>query len=101
MIHAYYVYILTNPSRLLYVGVTNDLQRRLHEHRAKTIPGYTRQYDLTQLAYYESTPNVQAAIAREKQLKGWNRARKIALIETHNPVWADLSAEWPDNAIVE
>ena len=94
MIRTYFVYLLANPSRMLYVGVTNDLKRRLSEHRSKTIPGYTRQYVLTQLIYYESTPNVQSAIQREKQIKGWNRAKKIARIESQNPSWMDLIAGW-------
>jgi putative endonuclease len=94
MIHTYFVYIIANPSRMLYVGVTNDLRRRVYEHRSKTIPGYTRQYAIAQLIYFETTPNIQAAIAREKQIKGWIRAKKVALIESQNPTWADLSAGW-------
>jgi len=90
----YYVYILTNRSRTLYTGVTNDLQRRVYEHKHKLVPGFTAKYNLTRLVYYEATPDIRAAIAREKQIKGWLRAKKIALIESMNPKWEDLSAGW-------
>ncbi len=87
----FFVYILASRSRVLYVGVTNDLERRLFEHRHKILPGFTAAYDVDRLAYFESTPNVLAAIAREKQIKGWRRSRKVALIESVNPHWEDLS----------
>jgi len=90
----YYVYILACNSRRLYTGVTNNLERRLSEHRQKTIPGFTKRYNLNQLVYYETTPDVNGAIAREKEIKGWRRAKKVALIESTNPEWRDLSAEW-------
>jgi putative endonuclease len=90
----YYVYILTNRSRTLYVGVTNDLKRRVYEHKQKLIPGFTQRYNITQLVYYEATSDVRSALAREKQIKGWLRAKKIALIESMNPEWMDLSTEW-------
>ena len=90
----YYVYIMTNPSRTLYIGVTNDLERRVAEHKAMTSPGFTAKYKTSQLAYYESTPSREGAITREKQLKGWLRQRKVALIESANPEWRDLSDEW-------
>jgi putative endonuclease len=90
----YYVYILANRSKMLYVGVTNDLRRRVYEHRHKLIEGYTRQYNITQLVYFETTPDVRTAITREKTLKGWRRSRKLALIQQANPEWRDLSAEW-------
>jgi putative endonuclease len=92
--HDYYVYILANGKRMLYVGVTNDLQRRLTEHRLKRVPGYTQHYNISRLVYFETTPNVSAAVTREKQMKGWTRARKLALIEASNPQWADLSEAW-------
>ena len=93
----YYVYIMTNKSRTLNTGVTNDLSRRVYEHKHKLVFGFTARYNLTRLAYYETTSNVNAAIAREKQIKGWLRRKKIALVETENPEWKDLSAEWlPD-----
>lgn len=90
----YYVYILTNRSKTLYTGVTNDLIRRVYEHKQKLIPGFTQKYNIDKLAYYEETVDVTAAIAREKQIKGWLRVKKIALIESMNPEWHDLSADW-------
>ena len=87
----FHVYIMTNRSRTLYVGVTNDLLRRVFEHKSKLITGFTRQYNITKLVYFEETPNILGAIQREKQIKGWLRARKIALIESLNPDWCDLS----------
>ena len=90
----YYIYIVTNRSRTLYTGVTNDLARRVHEHKNKLIPGFTAQYNITKLVYFEVAEDVRTAIAREKQIKGWLRARKIALIESMNPNWDDLSADW-------
>ncbi|CAG1016361.1 hypothetical protein ANAEL_05581 [Anaerolineales bacterium] len=91
---SYYVYIMTNKSRTLYTGVTNNLERRVHEHKNKLVAGFTRKYNITQLVYYEETNDVQVALAREKQIKGWLRTKKIALIETINPQWKDLSLEW-------
>ncbi len=90
----YYVYIMTNRSRTLYTGMTNNLNRRVYEHKHKLIPGFTDKYNITQLVYFEETTDVKTAIAREKQIKGWLRAKKIALIEAVNPTWQDLSAEW-------
>jgi putative endonuclease len=89
----YFVYILANRSRILYIGVTNDLQRRLYEHKHNLVPGFTSRYRMDRLVYFEETGDVQAAIAREKQLKGWLRAKKVALIESVNPTWEDLSVE--------
>lgn len=89
---SYYVYILTNRSKTLYIGVTNDLLRRTHEHKRAGVPSFTRRYNLDQLVYYETFGDVRAAIRREKQVKGWLRARKIALIESMNPRWEDLSS---------
>jgi putative endonuclease len=93
-VNNYYVYILTNRSKTLYTGVTNDLIRRVYEHKQKLIPGFTQKYNIDKLAYYDETVDVTAAIAREKQIKGWLRAKKIALIESMNPEWHDLSADW-------
>jgi len=90
----YYVYIMTNHSRTLYTGVTNNLERRVYEHKHKLVPGFTQKYNITMLVYYEETPDVHVAIAREKQIKGWLRSKKIALIESLNPNWEDLSTEW-------
>jgi len=90
----YYVYIMSNKSRMLYVGVTNCLERRIDEHRKKLIPGFTQHYGLTKLVYCEATNDVSSAIAREKELKGWVRRKKVALIYSLNPEWKDLSEEW-------
>jgi len=90
----YFVYILTNRSGTLYVGVTNNLLRRLYEHKHKLIPGFTERYNMDRLVHYEHTPDVRAAIAREKQIKGWLRSKKVALIEEHNRDWKDLSEGW-------
>jgi putative endonuclease len=81
----YYVYIMTNSSRTLYTGVTDNLVRRVYEHKNKLIKGFTQKYNITGLVYYEITSDVQAAIQREKQIKGWLRKKKIALIEDANP----------------
>ncbi len=88
----YYVYILANVTNTtIYVGVTNDLIRRVYEHKNKMDPNsFSAKYDIHKLVYYESTPDVRAAIEREKQIKGWNRARKNKLVATKNPQWEDL-----------
>ncbi|SDS62482.1 GIY-YIG nuclease family protein [Opitutus sp. GAS368] len=92
---SYWVYILTNQRNgTLYVGVTNSLERRIWEHKTKAIEGFTKQYGLTQLVHFESFRDVSTAIAREKEIKGWLRRRKLALIEEANPQWTDLSAGW-------
>ena len=90
----YFIYVLASRSRVLYVGVTNDLERRVFEHKQKLVPGFTAEYDVDRLIYFESTPDVFAAIRREKQIKGWRRNRKVALIESVNPDWDDLSLRW-------
>ena len=88
----YYVYILTTQSnRTLYVGVTNDLNRRLSEHKNGEIEGYTKRYHVSKLVHYETFPEVNDAIAREKQLKHWTRAKKNALIESQNPLWSECN----------
>ena len=90
----YYIYIMTNASRTLYVGVTNNLERRVWEHKHKLVPGFTSKYNITQLVYVETFNEIREAIAREKQIKGWLRVKKIGLIESVNPKWSDLSEEW-------
>ena len=91
----YYVYILTNWSnRALYTGVTNNLERRLYEHKNKSVKGFTEKYNVNKLVYFDSTNDIKAAIAREKQIKGWTRNKKNALIESINPQWNDLSENW-------
>ncbi len=94
MMKQYYAYIMTNRSRTLYIGVTNNLERRVYEHKHKLTPGFTSKYNMTQLVYYEVYDDVREAIAREKQLKGWLRTKKVALIETMNSEWEDLSVGW-------
>ena len=89
-----YVYILSNKSKTLYIGVTNDLQRRIYEHKHKLIDGFTKKYNLTSLVYFEIFNNMQDAIHREKQLKNWHREWKINLIESINPDWKDLSEDF-------
>ena len=91
----YHVYMLTNLARtVLYIGVTSDLEGRLYEHRVAETPSFTKTYHVNRLVYCEDYPNITAAIAREKQLKGWRRTKKDALIATLNPAWDDLSAQW-------
>jgi putative endonuclease len=90
----YYVYIMTNKSRTLYTGVTNDLMRRVYEHKNKLVKGFTSRYNIKFLVYYESTSSIRSAIEREKQIKGLLRSKKIALIDSMNPEWKDLSEEW-------
>ena len=90
----YYIYILSNVSKMLYIGVTNDLERRVYEHKKKTKEGYTKKYNLHQLIYYEETDDIGRAIEREKELKGWRRQKKVELIETINRGWKDLSEGW-------
>ncbi len=91
----YYVYILTNKRNgTLYVGVTNDIERRIHEHKLKLADGFTKQYNINKLVYYESTPEIENALTREKLLKRWKREWKLNLIEDANPDWKDLSLEF-------
>ena len=90
----YYVYILGSYSGTLYIGVTGNLRRRIWQHKEHEIEGFTAKYEVTRLLYFESYHEVLNAIAREKQLKGWARKKKIALIEKINPKWEDLSRNW-------
>ena len=90
----YYVYIMTNGKRTLYTGVTNNLYRRVYEHKEKLVPGFTKRYNIDYLVYIECTSDVVAAITREKKINGWTRAKKISLIESSNPEWRDLSLDW-------
>ena len=85
---------MTNKSNTLYIGVTNNLQRRIYEHKNKLVEGFTKKYNVHSLMYYEHTTDVYGAIAREKEIKKWRRERKNALVETMNPKWKDLSDEW-------
>ena len=90
----YYVYIMASPTGTLYTGVTNDLMRRVYEHQNKLVPGFTSRYGVTRLVYYEVSGDIRAAIAREKEIKGWRRGKKVALVEATNPTWHDLSDDW-------
>ena len=93
----YYVYIMTNKTnRVLYTGVTNDLKRRVYEHKKKLLEGFTKKYNIVKLVYYEICDDIEGAIAREKQIKGWLRRKKVALIESLNQDWRDLSLDWID-----
>lgn len=92
----YYVYIMTNNSKTLYAGVANNLERRVYEHKHKLIPGFSAKDNINRVVYYEDTCEVKEAIRREKQIKGWLRKKELDLIESLNPNWEDLSADWFD-----
>ncbi len=89
----FYVYLLASRSRVLYTGITNNLERRLREHRLGEREGFTKRYRVHRLVCFECYRDVRAAIAREKQIKGWRREKKVALIEAENPTWEDLAPE--------
>ncbi|NJN97782.1 MAG: GIY-YIG nuclease family protein [Anaerolineales bacterium] len=92
---SYYVYLLTNwNDQVIYVGVTNNLERRLYEHKHKEVDGFTAKYNVNKLVYFEETPDVNAAIHREKEIKKWRREKKNELVMSMNPEWKDLSEEW-------
>jgi len=88
---SYFVYIMSNESRMLYVGVTNDVAKRAFQHKSKQIQGFTQKYNLYKLVYFEAFADVGAAIARKKQVKGWLRSKKVALVNSRNPQWKDLA----------
>jgi putative endonuclease len=90
----YYVYIMASSSGTLYIGVTNDLEHRVDQHKRKLIEGFTKKYNVSRLVHYEETNDVHDAISREKQIKRWRRSKKLELIESSNPTWADLSEGW-------
>ena len=91
----YYVYILTNKTNtVVYVGITNNLERRIYEHKNGLFEGFTKRYNVHKLIYYEATTDVKVAIGREKQIKGWTRAKKENLVNSINPTWKDLSEEF-------
>jgi putative endonuclease len=90
----YFVYVLTNTSRTLYIGVANDIVRRVYEHKNKLVSGFTSRYNVSQLVYFEETSAVQAALMREKEINRWRRSKKTHLINSVNPKWTDLSAAW-------
>jgi putative endonuclease len=91
----YYVYLLTNSNnKVMYVGMTNDLERRIYEHKNKLIKGFTEKYNINKLVYFEQTQDVLASIAREKEIKKWRREKKNQLVNLMNPKWEDLSSKW-------
>jgi putative endonuclease len=96
MPEAYFTYIVASRSHTLYIGVTSDLRKRIFQHKWKEYTGFTAQYNCDRLVWFEQYGEVSAATAREKQLKGWRRDKKIALIEKMNPAWIDLSRDWYD-----
>ncbi len=95
---AMHVYVLASVTRRLYVGVTNNLVRRVWQHRSGDIPGFTKKYSISRLVYFESFDDPMVAIRREKQLKAWARVKKLALVESMNPGWADYAEDWFMNA---
>ena len=90
----YYTYIMSSPGGTLYTGVTNNILNRVLTHKQKINSGFTKRYNVTRLVYYEETRYINNAITREKEIKGWRRSKKIALIESLNPKWEDLASEW-------
>ena len=90
--HDYYVYIIANDPKVIYIGVTNDLARRISEHKNKLVPGFTKTHNCDRLVYYQHFRDIRWAIVREKQLKGWRREKKITLIELNNKNWKDLAS---------
>ncbi len=92
--HRYYVYIMASRTHVFYVGVTNNIVRRVRQHKERAYEGFTARYNIDRLVWYEVWPYVRTAIAREKQIKPWRREKKIRLIESLNPTWQDLSEDW-------
>jgi len=92
--HQYYVYIMTNKSGTLYIGITGNIKKRVYEHKNKLVEGFTKKYNIDKLVYLETFRDVYSAIAREKSIKGWLRKKKLQLIESTNPGWIDLSQGW-------
>jgi putative endonuclease len=94
MKHQYWVYIVASRSGTLYIGITNSIDRRMREHKSGEIEGFSSKYHCDRLVYFESSDDVHKAIGREKQLKGWQREKKIRLIEGRNPRWEDFAEKW-------
>ena len=90
----YYVYIMASKSKVIYTGMTNDLENRVYQHKHKLDDGFSKRYNTYKLVWYDETDDVVAAIELEKKIKGWLRKKKVALIEKYNPVWKDLAKEW-------
>ncbi len=96
----YYVYILASRSRNLYTGVTNNLRRRVLEHKQGLLGGFTKKYGIHRLVYFEAFDSVREAITREKQVKAWRREKRVALIKSVNPAWDDLAADWYGSGVL-
>ena len=94
--NSYYVYMIASESKVIYTGVTNNLERRIYEHKKKLFEGFSKRYNTYKLVWYEETDDVGAAIAFEKKIKGWKRYKKVELIEEKNPSWDDLAKDWFD-----
>jgi putative endonuclease len=100
MAHTYYVFLLTNwNNNVMYVGMTNNLERRMYEHKKKLVKGFTQKYNINKLVYFEETQEVNAAIMREKEIKKWRREKKDSLVNGENPQWKDLSLEFQDSSL--
>jgi putative endonuclease len=93
-VKSYFVYMMSSQRRVLYAGVTSNLEQRVFQHKQHTFGGFTAKYNVTNLVYFERYATIHAAIGREKEIKGWRREKKIALIESSNPKWNDLSYGW-------
>jgi putative endonuclease len=94
-VHQYAIYMMTNKNKtVLYTGLSNSLERRVWQHKKGAVPGFTKKYNCNRLVYYEIYEQIDQTIAREKQIKGWTRAKKEALISTMNPEWSDLAEDW-------
>ena len=101
-IHQYYVYLLASQKNgTIYIGVTNDLQRRVYEHKTGIKKGFTQKYGVNMLVYFETFQDINQAIQREKRLKKWNRCWKIQLIENQNKNWLDLASDWYDDLLID
>jgi putative endonuclease len=85
---------MNSPSGVLYTGVTNDLIKRIYQHKHKLVEGFTKKYNVNRLAYFEESVDIESAIAREKEIKAWRRSKKVALIKSANPQWKDLAVDW-------
>ncbi len=92
----YYIYIMTSMSGTLYTGIISDLEKRVYQHKQKLADGFTKRYNVDRLVYYEETTDIEVALEREKEIKGWRRSKKISLIESINPTWKDLAEDWFD-----
>jgi putative endonuclease len=96
----FFVYILSSKSRTLYIGMTSDIERRIHQHKTKALGGFTARYNINRLVHYEELGTATEAIEREKMLKDWRRELKVELIESTNPAWDDLSADWYNTSML-